>query len=94
MTTMAGGRLIDLVNGQISRGSQVGSLDFFNEFVSHRAKRVAALGDFDEMDVGIEIVERGEVRVTGIVGWIHAEEVDRVRPLRRGSGLSDLVIKN
>jgi hypothetical protein len=92
--TMGGGFLIDLIDGEILWSPEVRSLNFLDEFVSDGAQRMSAFGDFYEMDVGIEIVERREVRLAGVVWWIHAQEVNRVGPLRRRCGLGDLAIQN
>ncbi len=94
VTALGGRRLIDFVDGQIFRSSQVGSLDLFDEFIAHCSKRLSAIGDFNEMDVGIEIVKGRQVRVTYIGGRIHTQEVDRVRPLSRRNGLGNLAVQN
>jgi hypothetical protein len=87
-------RLVDFVGGEVSGSSEIRSLDFLHEFISHGAQRVAALGDFHQMDVGIEVVEGRQFRVTDVDRRIHAQQVDRVGPSSRGSGLGNLAIQN
>jgi hypothetical protein len=94
VTALRGGSLVDLVDREIFGSSQIRSLDLFNEFVSRRAKCVAALGYFHKMDLRIEIVEGSQIRCTGVVRRIDTEEINGVRALRRWSGLGDLAIHN
>jgi hypothetical protein len=73
VSTLRSRRLVNLVDREKSRSPQIRSLDFIDEFVSRGAKRVAALGDFDKMDPGIEIVEGRQIRLAGILRRINAE---------------------
>ena len=94
MTTLGRGLLIDFVRGQKLRRPEVRRLDLFHELEAHGAKRVAALGDFDEVDVGVEVVERDEFLGAEIGGRIHPQQVDGIRPLTRPGGLGDLAVQN